>query len=82
MMELVTSGIDGVVMSEDSNAVGRPAVVGDPPGQGALLPKLSKMTAIEAVAFGLKFCKSFVFRKYEMKKKRTILVDFTVAPKP
>jgi hypothetical protein len=68
MMEVVTSSIDGVVMSEDSNTVGRPVLGGDPTGQGALFPKLSDIKATEAVAFRLKFCRSFVFRKYEMKR--------------
>jgi hypothetical protein len=68
MMEVVTSGIDGVVMSEDSNTVERPALGGDPTGQGALLPELSDIMAAEAVAFRLKLCRSFVFRKYEMKR--------------
>jgi hypothetical protein len=61
MIELVTSGIDGVVMSEDRNSVGRAALGVDPPG-GGILPKLFDVMAIEAVAFGLKFCRSFVFR--------------------
>jgi hypothetical protein len=69
MMEDVTSGIDGVVMSEESNTVGRPALGGDPTGQGALLPKLSDIMATEAVAFRRKLCRSFVYSKYEMKKE-------------
>jgi hypothetical protein len=68
MTEVVTSAIDGAVMSEDSNTVGRPALGADPVGQGVLLPELSDMMATETVAFRLKLCRSFVFRKYEMKR--------------